>query len=974
MKSLCLLPFLALAATALPCAAESPVNGIAAAPATIPPPSEVAVPDFPTVTFSNAVPTEFSADAHSRLSISGTVFRDKAPASLRWDWDAPGASITFRHPEAFKHLTGEKPDPIVYDWITMTNLSAFSLWVFCDTPIPEPLRFEIGDGKTVDSRFWMNLNFRGWRELKFLYGRDLAGFPNPKTADTLRILAPGGIAGGTGPNATTGTLYFSEFCPRKESDVRFVRPTMEAPWVGNSPVRKLTKLGPFDAMPMENVAAPLRLSDEQIAILREITARKWQAPAPKPSEKEVETLIASLQNGAAELPPMNLQKLFSLREPLMKAGAWDLVMARTRKNPADAFDPGVDGLYTAPVCESPLSVFYSSGDLLKRILLQDDNRNKWCDLAALQRCANWAAEHGNFQSDGIVNFHIMINEGYGLPAVRDLASILPTLHGTPFEAKTAEAVCKRALKAEYFFSFPSQGPHCFSGRHRVGWGYGWDFAKNQILPIALCGTPETGGVDRELAAIYLLYVQYFKKTDAEAPEAARFRAMGIQPASPEGHQTFNYAVAGVHRRGNWMAVVNGQKQGMKANEMYGFQACNTMGRFIHYGQIAVHSKGDPITPAASGEFFWRPVANPQDSQPIVHGWNWALWTGATTRLLPHEALRSRFEVEEMITNEPFAGDTSLDGNGVFGLKLDETLPGALDSTRIGPVKYWLGQKRYDQIVREARYDTGFHARKSYFMFDDRIVCLGSGIDSTDDTYPAVTTLFQHPLTAEQLRVEPATGAHWRMDSFGNGYYLPEGNNALRIERKLQKLPFHPYWRPSEPAKHALVDANEGETELAYFDHGVKAAGAGYEYAMRIDTTAEKMADFAKAPPYRVLRRDQAAHILRDLPNRTTGFVVFEPGAVGQGLAQASAPCLVLIKDLSDHQRKVSFCNPDLGRQYANTGPLHEIEQTASITVEGRWRLSEESAQVQCTVQSDSTVLTFKTRGAKPALVTLDSER
>ena len=76
-----------------------------------PAPSDIAVPDFKTYIFEKSVPEEFSADARSKLSISDKHYREKAKGSLRWDWDAPGATITFKHPEAFKHLTGENPDP-----------------------------------------------------------------------------------------------------------------------------------------------------------------------------------------------------------------------------------------------------------------------------------------------------------------------------------------------------------------------------------------------------------------------------------------------------------------------------------------------------------------------------------------------------------------------------------------------------------------------------------------------------------------------------------------------------------------------------------------------------------------------------------------------------------------------------------------------------------------------------------------------
>src|SRR5690606_12571264 len=128
-----------------------------------PPPFQVRVPDFPAYTFSGQVPPEFSAEAHSQLSVSDRYYRGGASASLRWTWKQPGATMTYRHDEAFRQLSGEQPDPIVYEWVTFCALSGMSLWIFNEQPIDDQLRFEIGDGSSVDVRFTFRLDFSGWR-------------------------------------------------------------------------------------------------------------------------------------------------------------------------------------------------------------------------------------------------------------------------------------------------------------------------------------------------------------------------------------------------------------------------------------------------------------------------------------------------------------------------------------------------------------------------------------------------------------------------------------------------------------------------------------------------------------------------------------------------------------------------------------------------------------------------------------------
>ncbi len=187
-----------------------------------PAPFEVQVDDFKTYSFTNTVPNEFKADVDSELSISSDTFKADGH-SLLWKWSDKSAVLTYKHPEAFRNLSGEDPDPIVYEWITCTTLSSFSLWVFNEKAIDQKLRFEIGSDNSTDCSFWMNLNFEGWQELKAMYGRDIEGFPNQDSADTMRIIAPRGMK--------EGMLRFDLFSPRREMDVRFVRPTPYLPWM-----------------------------------------------------------------------------------------------------------------------------------------------------------------------------------------------------------------------------------------------------------------------------------------------------------------------------------------------------------------------------------------------------------------------------------------------------------------------------------------------------------------------------------------------------------------------------------------------------------------------------------------------------------------------------------------------------------------------------------------------------------------------
>jgi len=188
-----------------------------------------------------------------------------------------------------------------------------------------------------------------------------------------------------------------------------------------------------------------------------------------------------------------------------------------------------------------------------------------------------------------------------------------------------------------------------------------------------------------------------------------------------------------------------------------------------------------------------------------------------------------------MTRETFAVGTHLGGNGVFGMKLREDELHEIDPTRIGPVKYWLGEKEYRRRIEASMIDTSFRARKSVFRFDDRIVCLGSGIRSADPRHRAVTTLLQHHLPAERRnRFQVSVCAYqegmfpvamriddgepfWLIDSVGNGYYLPDGHDPAQKRRRTAEsaLPSDDPTRVTNcrPAQHA-PGGNRGTCRLA----------------------------------------------------------------------------------------------------------------------------------------------------------------
>ena len=364
---------------------------------------------------------------------------------------------------------------------------------------------------------------------------------------------------------------------------------------------------------------------------------------------------------------------------------------------------------------------------------------------------------------------------------------------------------------------------------------------------------------------------------------------------------------------------------------------------------------------------------------------------------------------------------------MFAMKLQEDIPGAPDPRRIGPCRWWLGETEYLKRVKDSAIDPAFRARKSWFFFDDCMVCLGSGITCEDTRYPINTTLFQNTLNlpGKQQRfaldgaaisafplesaLDKPVESHWLMDSSDNGYWVPSGNNPLHILRQERALPYHTHWvfdqmktAPSSDSRDSLVaqqDAlkeNKGEVELAWFDHGAAPAQpAGYEYAIVVDTTAETMRKFAAAPRYHVLRRDNTAHVVSDAPTKTTGYAIFEATAdlKTRGLdsrspspQSVSKPCLLMLRETATGIFRVSFADPDPGlkpspeeeRMWSYPTAYATLEwnregssagQTVTrVTFAGAWQVKGDGARVVEGGPVGSTTVEFHCVESQPVIV------
>jgi len=542
-----------------------------------------------------------------------------------------------------------------------------------------------------------------------------------------------------------------------------------------------------------------------------------------------------------------------------------------------------------------------------------------------KRVANIVSNQSNsrigWKDDGTLIDHGMQYPTYSSTALNNVASYLNTYSNSPFKMSEASYLKFRKLLMT---------TRWYSNLHIVAKGHNgrrgnYSFSKNKSAWINLYhASPayNNGKHDPEIAAALARLFPDIGKNIKVEPEAA-----------PQGNYSMPFAGTVSHRRDEWLAIVRGSGEGLRPYES--LRGMFREGRFMGNGTL------DLLTRSPGGD----------GSNGI--GFDWRMLDGATTTLAPYSELAGKWGSEGKSGGKyANVGGVSHRGrNGAFMLPLD---------------------KQYALV----------DARKSYFFFGDRIICLGSDISSDRDT-PTVTTLFQKyadsglkqsiydgKIVKNTETVFPVLlpqSSHYLLDPQNNGYYIPKGNKILYTHRD-QKVEGN--WLPGQGQSRRYF--------IACFDHGIKPTDARYSYIVKVKSSAEEMAEFSKKmdlteAPVTIVKQDKDAHIVYDREENTWAAAFFEPLKSDDIIAEApSAPafpvvstdrsCLVMAQKDQAADRDtwlISMANPD-----------HLRSQPITIEVKGKWKLAKEVDRISLTEVGENTKITLTTRYGYTADFTL----
>lgn len=601
------------------------------------------------------------------------------------------------------------------------------------------------------------------------------------------------------------------------------------------------------------------------------------------------------------------------------------------------------------------------------ILIMDNSPEKVQYIRAFSRwidtgCKPAQGLNGAFKTDGGAFHHRNNYPAYAVGGLDGATNMLYILSRTSFAvSELGHQTVKNVLLTMRFYCNMTYFPLSMSGRHPDG--------KGELIPIhfarmAMSGTPNgENEIDTEMAASYLRLTSAGKEKDVPEymPKSNKeehlrminlFRKNNISAEEdPIGNKALGYGCVSIHRRDNWSAVVRGHSRYLWAAEHY--RGANLYGRYLAHGsmQIMTASDGETVSPHSSG---W-----------IQEGFDWGRIPGTTAIHLPVEELKANVlnvdaysGYEEMLySDEAFAGGLSQNGeNGLFAMKLHE----------------------------HDKYNGSHRARKSYHFFDNKIICLGSGIENVNTEYNTETTIFQLSVNKENDRSYwdkyKSDNEYW-VDHLGTGYYIPsKSENKLVFEKNF----------PQKSRYQNTGEPTSGDWVNLVVDHGKSPKGASYEYVVLPKSNTVQKENIKKS--YDVIRKDTDAHIVKDKQTNTTSFAFFEtPTSLHNSvIAAVDTSCLVMLKEQGD-QLVLTVSNPDLALYRGESDEAFDqdgkrIERSiysrpwienesqeipVNITLKGEWIIKDNDGYILIQRENKRTQLTFKCKDAASINVELE---
>ena len=259
------------------------------------------------------------------------------------------------------------------------------------------------------------------------------------------------------------------------------------------------------------------------------------------------------------------------------------------------------------------------------------------------------------------------------------------------------------------------------------------------------------------------------------------------------------------------------------------------------------------------------------------------------------------------------------------------------------------------------------AKKSYFMFDDEIVCVGTDIDfstrsTTVNTYVDNRALFDNATangtttygtedilvdgvllekTTAFARAKAYTDPQWvHLESFG-GYYFPKGGQVY-VNKSFRQATADGDDTNDDWNKYSLSAAVKNGA-YSFFElwlsHGSKPVDGQYSYVMLPEKSPEETLAYTQSPDIEIVKATTSLHVVKEKTLGITAMVFWKAGTYGDITVDKPMILMVQEKDgkyllsVSDPTQKLTTGTVTINRS------LRTTRSDSKITLSGTSKIT-----------------------------------
>lgn len=232
------------------------------------------------------------------------------------------------------------------------------------------------------------------------------------------------------------------------------------------------------------------------------------------------------------------------------------------------------------------------------------------------------------------------------------------------------------------------------------------------------------------------------------------------------------------------------------------------------------------------------------------------------------------------------------------------------------------------------------ARKAWFCFDDEIVCLGAGINSTMNS-PVRTTL-DHRRIVNDVEYSQYISVGGDIKDLGKDAYNKTYENTEWILMEGHAGYLFPSKADTFVSRYSWDEADNQQYFEARIEHGADPVDAEYSYVILPYATKEKLKRYYESPDIEMIDNTSEIQAVREKSLGITGYVFYQSGK-----------CEYISVD---EAMIVTVCERDGEYTISVSDPTHYLEK-AKVYIDLPLKLKESDSEMSIENYDEKTVIT-----------------